>query len=157
MPLIRYGLGDAAAWSSKDECPCGSRQRVIERLEGRTDDYLITEDQRKIGRLSTAVKRSPSIHSCQLVQDRPGHAFLLIRPSNGYKAADGAAVRDDILERIGDFAIEIVEVEEIPKTPQGKTVLVVRLADRPQMQAAFENAVYRKDSKAWRPGLRTVN
>jgi hypothetical protein len=30
-----------------------------------------------------------------------------------------------------------VEVSEIPKTPQGKTVLVVRLADRPAMQGMY--------------------
>ncbi|RMF83098.1 MAG: phenylacetate--CoA ligase family protein, partial [Nitrospinota bacterium] len=137
MPLIRYRLGDYAAWARDQECPCGNRQPVITKLEGRVDDYLVTLDGRKIGRLSTAVKRSPTIHSAQIVQDRPGHAFLLVRPAEGYRFADALAVRDDILERIGVFDLEIVEVAEIPKTLRGKTVLVVRLADRPQMRPRY--------------------
>lgn len=133
MPLVRYRLGDMAAWSTETQCPCGSAEPIIESIEGRMDDYLITEDGRHIGRLSTATKRSPSIHSAQIVQDRPGHAFLLVRPSDGYRTTDAQAVREDILERIGDFNIDIVEVPEIPRTAQGKTRLVVRLDERPEV------------------------
>jgi phenylacetate-CoA ligase len=138
MPLIRYRLGDYAAWAEEQTCPCGNVHPVIAKLEGRVDDYLVTADGRKIGRLSTAMKRSPTIHSAQIVQDRPGHAYLLVRRAKGYQAAHAIAVRDDVLERIGAFELEIVEVSEIPKTLQGKTVLVVRLVDRPQMRKIYE-------------------
>jgi phenylacetate-CoA ligase len=137
MPLIRYRLGDHATWAKDQECSCGTGGRILEALEGRVDDYLVTRDGRRIGRLSTAVKRSPSIHSAQLVQDRPGHAYLLVRPANGYRPADAAAVRDDILERIGSFDLEVLEVTEIPRTPQGKVSLVVRLVDRPHMKERY--------------------
>jgi phenylacetate-CoA ligase len=137
MPLIRYRLGDYAAWAKDQECSCGDPNAILENLEGRVDDYLVTLDGRRIGRLSTALKRSPTIHSAQIVQNRPGHGYLLVRPSSGYHSADAAAVRDDILERIGAFDLDIVEVSEIPRTPQGKTTLVVRLADRPYMKGAY--------------------
>ena len=138
MPLIRYRMGDYAAWAEEQNCPCGNLQPIIMHLEGRVDDYLITIDGRKVGRLSTALKRSPMIHSAQIVQDRPGHAYLLIRPGSGYRSVDATAVSDDIVERIGAFELEIVEVPEIPKTFQGKTRLVVRLADRPEMKEIYE-------------------
>ena len=138
MPLIRYRLGDYAAWSENQTCSCGNSQPIITNLEGRVDDYLIALDGRKIGRLSTAMKRSPTIHSAQLVQDKPGHAYLLIRPGEGYRSTDAVAVHDDIRERIGEFSIEALEVPEIPKTPQGKTSLVVRLADRPGTQEVYQ-------------------
>ena len=142
MPLIRYRVGDYAAWAEDDErCPCGNENPCITKLEGRVDDYLVTSDGRKIGRLSTAVKRSPSIHSAQIVQDRPGRAHLLVRPGDGYRPKDAVAVHDDILERIGDLDLKVVEVPEIPKTPQGKTALVVRLADRPYMRPIYENII----------------
>lgn len=134
MPLIRYRIGDFAAWAKEKGCPCGNPNPIVTHLEGRVDDYLVTADGRKIGRLSTAMKRSPTIHSSQIVQERPGHAFLLVRPGGGYQSSHAAAVRQDILERIGKFDLEIREVGEIPKTPQGKTVLVVRLEDRPYMR-----------------------
>ena len=138
MPLLRYRLGDFAAWAEDQHCPCGNPHQIITKLEGRVDDYLITADGRKIGRLSTALKRSPTIHSAQIVQDRPGHAYLLVRPAEHYRSIDAIAVCDDILERIGSFDLEIVEVTEIPKTLAGKTTLVIRLAERPHMWDTYQ-------------------
>jgi phenylacetate-CoA ligase len=138
MPLIRYRIGDYAAWDEEQNCPCGDKNPAITNLVGRVDDYLITSDGRKIGRLSTAMKRSPTIHSAQIVQDKPGHAFLLVRPGEGYRSTHAVAIRDDILERIGRYELEIVEVSEIPKTLQGKTVLVIRLDERPAMREIYE-------------------
>ena len=138
MPLIRYRLGDYAAWSSERQCPCGNPSRILRSLEGRVDDYLVASGGRKIGRLSTAMKRSPTIHSAQIVQDRPAHAYLLVRPGEGYRRRDAEAVRADITERVGRFDLEILEVGEIPKTPQGKIRLVVRLFDRPDAQTQYE-------------------
>jgi phenylacetate-CoA ligase len=138
MPLVRYRIGDYAAWAEVQYCPCGNPNPIITNLLGRTDDYLLTSDGRKIGRLSTAMKRSPTIHSAQIVQDKPGHAFLLVRPGEGYLSTHAVAVSNDILERIGKFSLEIVEVPEIPKTLQGKTVLVIRLDERPEVKMIYE-------------------
>jgi phenylacetate-CoA ligase len=143
MPLIRYRMGDYAAWATDQTCLCGNPAPILTNLEGRVDDYLVTPDGRKIGRLSTAMKRSPTIHSAQIVQDRPGHAYLLIRPGTDYRSAHAIAVRDDILDRVGDLDIQIVEVAEIPKTPQGKTILVVRLAERLEMKEVYETLLKR--------------
>jgi phenylacetate-CoA ligase len=137
MPFVRYRTGDSASYAVDQRCACGSPQPVIEALEGRVDDYLVTSDGRRIGRLSTAMKRSPSIHSAQIVQDRPGHAFLLVRPGDGFQAKDAIPVKDDVLERIGAFDLDIREVVEIPKTPTGKTRLVVRLNDRPDLRPHY--------------------
>lgn len=136
MPLIRYRIGDYAAWAEDQHCSCGNPNPIITDLMGRVDDYLITADGRKVGRLA-AFRRSPSIHSAQLVQDKPGHAFLLVRPGSNYKSADAEAVRADIMERVGKFAIDIIEVQEIPKTPQGKAILVVRLDERIEMRSNY--------------------
>jgi len=139
MPLVRYRIGDYGAWADEvDICPCGNKNPVITNLEGRVDDYLITLDGRKIGRLSTAMKRSPNIHTAQIVQDIPGHAYLLVRPGDGYQTSHAKIVCDDIIERIGKFDLEIVEVAEVPKTPQGKVALVVRLEDRPLMKEKYK-------------------
>jgi phenylacetate-CoA ligase len=150
MPLLRYRTGDVAAYSVDQQCGCGSSHAIIEALEGRVDDYLVTADGRRIGRLSTALKRSPSIHSAQIVQDRPGHAYLLVRPSDGYRSADAIPVRDDIVERIGGFDFEIVEVDEVPKTPTGKTRLVVRLENRPELEILY-SAVVEKARRVAKP------
>lgn len=141
MPLVRYRLGDYAAWAKPAECPCGNVQPVLEALEGRVDDYLLTVTGRRIGRLA-GFRGSPAIHSAQLVQDTPAHAFLLVRPGETYRRADAERVRSDILARAGDLKIDILEVDEIPKTPQGKTILVVRLADRPEMRETYASILH---------------
>jgi hypothetical protein len=143
MPFIRCRSGDLAAYAVDQRCDCGLNHPIIERLEGRVDDFLVTLDGRCIGRLSTAMKRSPSIHSAQIVQDRPGHAYLLVRPGEGYRSVDALAVRDDIVERIGAFDFSILEVDEIPKTPTGKSRLVVRLVDRPELREAYRDVLER--------------
>ena len=125
-------------------CSSGNRNTIITNLEGRVDDYLVTLEGRKIGRLSTAMKRSPTIHSAQIVQDRPGHAYLLVRPGDNYRLQHATAVCDDVLERVGKFELEVIEVSEIPKTPQGKTVLVIRLEERPNMRDIYEKLFEKK-------------
>jgi phenylacetate-CoA ligase len=137
MPLIRYRMGDYASWAKDQDCPCGNSNPILQTLEGRLDDYLVTVDGRRIGKVFMATQQSSTIHSAQIVQDRPGHAYLLVRPSNGYRAVDAVAFRNGILGRIGAFEMEIVEVSEIPRTPQGKTIRVVRLADRPHMKESY--------------------
>ena len=72
MPLIRYRLGDYAAWAEDQECPCGNVHPILAHLEGRLDDYLITTDGRKIGRLSTAVKRTQLSIRCRLYKTNEG-------------------------------------------------------------------------------------
>jgi phenylacetate-CoA ligase len=148
MPLIRYRIGDYAAWDADQSCSCGNTNPVLSKIEGRTDDYLVTSDGRMIGRLSTAFKRSPQVHSAQLVQDDPGHAYLLILPGEGYQSSHAVAIRDDIIERIGSFSLETVEVNEIPKTPQGKTSLVVRLRDRPAMRETYRKILPRSEPRS---------
>jgi len=139
MPFIRYKTGDYAAWGDDQPCPCGNQNRTLTKLEGRVDDFLLTTDGRRIGRLSTAMKGSPTIHSAQIVQDKPGHGFLLVRPSNGYHSSHGTIVVEDILSRIGSFDLQLIEVPEIPKTLRGKTRLVVRLDEQPELHGVYQS------------------
>src|SRR5262249_38034183 len=41
MPLLRYQVGDVAVWSER-VCPCGRGLPLLERLEGREADYVVT-------------------------------------------------------------------------------------------------------------------
>ena len=146
MPLIRYRLGDYAAWAKDQNCSCGSCYPIITKLEGRTDDYIVTPTGCRIGRLA-AFRSRPTIHSAQLVQDAPSHAYLLVRPGEGYRHHDAVVVRCDILSRVGQLDIDILEVSEIPRTPQGKTKLVVRLEERPEMRHIYKDLFTRNESK----------
>jgi phenylacetate-CoA ligase len=139
MPLLRYRTGDSAAWAIDQQCSCGRNTPIIDRLEGRVDDYLVTADGRRIGRLSTAIKRSPTVHSAQIVQTAPGKGLLLIKPGSGYTRKDAEVICADIGDRIGSFELRVHEVEEIPRTPAGKLRLVVRLDHRDDLRELYSH------------------
>jgi hypothetical protein len=76
-----------------------------------------------------------------------------VKPGAGYQSSHATAVRDDVLERIGEFDLKVVEVADIPRTLQGKTVLVVRLDERPAMKELYDQLlrknriIHRRDSE----------
>jgi len=131
MPLIRYRTGDYGAWSRQSACACGRQSPLVSHITGRTDDYLLLPDGRRVGRLSTAMKQAPSVKQAQLAQDALDHAWLLVVPDAGYRDDHGQALRDDVLSRIGEHSIrlDVRPVPEIPPTSVGKHVLVRRLLD----------------------------
>ncbi len=47
MPLIRYEIGDVGI-PLKDQCTCGRTFRLMQMVEGRADDFLITTDGKMI-------------------------------------------------------------------------------------------------------------
>jgi phenylacetate-CoA ligase len=48
QPFIRYRLGDVAARSREQRCPCGRALPMLERIEGRADDVFVHPDGRQI-------------------------------------------------------------------------------------------------------------
>ena len=137
MPLIRYRTGDLGSWSKETICPCGRMSPLISHIEGRNDDYFFLEDGRRVGRLSTAIKQSLTIHSAQIVQDSLNHAWLLIQPAENYKDSHGEIIKEDIISRIGNFDLDICTVDLIPKTSIGKQRLVVRLFNRMELAELY--------------------
>jgi len=41
MPILRYQVGDVAVWSDQ-VCPCGRGLPLLERIDGREADYVVT-------------------------------------------------------------------------------------------------------------------
>ncbi len=139
MPLIRYRTGDMASWAKEKKCPCGRNSPIVDHIDGRSDDYLQLEDGRRIGRLSTAIKKSLTIKNAQIVQDRIDHAWLMIHPARNYSQHDGELIKEDILSKIGNFNIDVFTTDYFPKTPVGKQRLVVRSFDKPNIAKLYEN------------------
>ncbi len=137
MPLIRYRIGDLAAWSTETECLCGRQSPLVSHIEGRGDDYLLMVDGRRIGRLSTAIKKALTIRSAQIVQDATDHAWLLLQPGADYRHEHAQVIVADILSRIGSFDIDVHEVDCLPKTRTGKQRLVVRLVDHQEIAELY--------------------
>lgn len=117
MPLIRYRVGDRAAWSKENSCPCGRPLPVIEQIEGRREDYLYSAERGWVGRLDPALKGVQGILECQFVQQQPDAVRVICVPSPAFGAVDREQLEHNLRARLG--ASMKVEWELVPAIPRG--------------------------------------
>ncbi len=126
MPFIRYATGDRAAWGT-GPCPCGREMPVLERLEGRMDDVLVTPAGRLVGRLDPIFKSVDGILETRIVQDRTDHVRVEIVRADNYLPDHASRLVTELQRRLGPgVEVDVVEVSEIPRAPSGKLRTVVR-------------------------------
>lgn len=124
MPLIRYRIGDRGILSS-EKCTCGSPFPVMGEILGRMDDYILTADGRKIGRLSPVLKGSP-VKEAQYVQLKSGAIEVNIVKDVMYTEKNEMAIRAELEKRIGTSNdIYFKYVEKINRGAGGKLRSVI--------------------------------
>jgi phenylacetate-CoA ligase len=130
MPLIRYATGDLAELAI-GACACGRAFPSLARIEGRTDDVLVTPEGRWIGRLDPIFKGVSSLHETRIVQDRADHVRVEVVPLAAFTVAERDALVHALHQRLGpSMQIDVVEVSRIPRTAAGKFPAVVNLVRR---------------------------
>ncbi|MCC7124222.1 MAG: phenylacetate--CoA ligase family protein [Acidobacteria bacterium] len=136
MPLIRYRTGDAIRLSPAS-CACGRQMPVVQALEGRCDDLVITADGRRVGRLDTVFKDSNlGLREAQIVQET--HTRFTLRYVT---AAPATADLEDRLRRrmqehLGAVDVTFERVDHILRSAQGKFRAVVSKVARDERQEA---------------------
>jgi len=126
MPLIRYKIGDMGILSDK-QCACGRHFPVVERIDGRDDDVLITPDGRYIGRLDPIFKGvENTIKESQIIQEKIDLIRILIVRSEGYQEKHGEFIVSELGKRMGTtLAYKIEYVDSIPRAKNGKYRAVI--------------------------------
>lgn len=125
MPLIRFRVGDRAIMSSQ-KCDCGKHTPVLKKVIGRIDDYILTKDNRKIGRLDHIYKGLTGIQEGQLIQCDRDLCRVKIVKSNIVEKIDEDALINNFHERVGhDMKLLVEYVDEIPKGKNGKFKAVI--------------------------------
>jgi phenylacetate-CoA ligase len=123
MPLIRYRTGDIAVVST-ELCTCGRPYDLIERIEGRLQEFIVSNTGRYVS--MTAINmHSPvfdNVYQFRFRQSVPGTIVLLVVPKRSYeKGIDEPAIRDELAPKLGpDFDLAIEIVDQIPRTGRGK-------------------------------------
>lgn len=124
-PLIRFRIGDMAAWDERP-CPCGRELPVIQEVLGRMEDAVVGPDGRKMVRFHGIFADQPHIREGQIVQESLGRIRVKIVKSEGYGPTDTAEVVRRMHQRLGHQVLIVVEtVESIPRTTAGKFKAVV--------------------------------
>jgi phenylacetate-CoA ligase len=139
MPLVRYLIGDRAAWGR--ECPCGRGTRVLESVCGRSNDCVVLPS----GRLSNSFAFNllhyggpiEGVWEYQFVQEREGELLFRYVPRGGGMSQEGMA---ELKRRIAraclgeDMRLEIEAVQSIPREKSGKFRDVVSRVAQPSIR-----------------------
>lgn len=127
-PLIRYRIGDSITLAdSTKQCKCGSIFPLVERIEGRTNDYILSPMNGKVnlGNISNSTKDTKGIVCFQLIQDRLDLLEVKMVVNKEFDNTQELNFIKALRERVGDsIQFSINYVEEIPKEKSGKFRIV---------------------------------
>lgn len=124
MPLIRYRVGDCGCLSDK-KCACGRTLPLIEKIEGRNDDVLYTEDGRRVGRLDPVFKNDLPIIEAQIIQNSLKEINVKYVPAENFEQESTKDLAERLRERMGDIEVKFEQVTQIPRTDRGKFRAVI--------------------------------
>jgi phenylacetate-CoA ligase len=124
MPLIRYRVGDRGTAPHFRPCACGRTLPVIDAVDGRTTDLLLTRDGRRVFWLNPVFYGLP-VRETQIVQESLDRLTVRAVPAPGFGPATTRTISDRLRQRMGDVDIDVQQVSEVPRTSFGKLRAVV--------------------------------
>ena len=120
VPFLRYRIGDVGT-RARQPCPCGRAGDSFFSIDGRIEDYVVTPDGRRIGRMDHVFKAQPLVAEAQFVQETIHALRVLVVPRPGFDASAEERLVTEIRSRVGTaLAVEIVRVDAIAREPNGK-------------------------------------
>jgi phenylacetate-CoA ligase len=123
MPILRYQVGDVAVASAR-RCSCGRGLPLMERLEGREADYVVTPAGDVVSGISLTenfAMQVPGIAQLQIIQETVRHFHFRIVPGRTFGPATQEAIVRLVRQRLGPEATFACEyVERILQEPSGK-------------------------------------
>ncbi|WP_299824167.1 hypothetical protein [uncultured Pontibacter sp.] len=127
-PLIRYRIGDKVTFK-EGICKCGSCHPLVEKIEGRKVDFLLSKERGKISlsHLADVIKGMPNcIKNMQFVQNALESIDVnIVVDEQLYNAEHEKNIMGEMKFRFGDDAnININIVDEIVKEASGKFALI---------------------------------
>ena len=127
-PLIRYRIGDRIKLAPTNrQCDCGSIFPVVESIEGRSTDYILSPTHGKVnlGNISNSTKDVAGIIQFQVIQKELDQVQVFIVATSDFVAEQQSKFEYALKERFGPkIKCSLQIVEEIPKEKSGKFRLV---------------------------------
>lgn len=125
QPLIRYRLGDLAAWDD-EPCPCGRQMPIIKDVLGRIEDVIIGPDGRQMVRFHGIFVEQPHVQEGQIIQEALDFIRVKVVPTDGFNNEDVQDIIQRVRQRLGESVhVEVELVHEIPRTKAGKFKAVI--------------------------------
>lgn len=125
QPLVRFRLGDLAAWDP-EPCPCGRQMPVIKEVVGRIEDIVTGPDGRQLVRFHGIFVDQPHVIEGQIIQESLTNFTVKIVPTSGFSELDVLDIQKRMHLRLGEgVEIKVEQVQEIPRTSSGKFQAVI--------------------------------
>jgi phenylacetate-CoA ligase len=131
MPFIRYEQGDRAVFHEIADAD-GHKRRLLTRIVGRDDDYVLLPDGRRctFDPLYEAIDEYHGITQFRVIQRSRTMYRILVVADSSYLAG----IREDLARRLESAFVpgaryEIVPVNRIDPDPNGKTRIFISEAD----------------------------
>lgn len=122
FPFIRYRTGDIGILSD-EHCPCGRGLTVLNSVEGRSTDFIVTPERRVLHGLALIykVRDTEGVESFKIVQEDYDLVRLFLSVSGKFTPAHEAAIREDWGKRLGgSVRIEVEYRDRIAPEKSGK-------------------------------------
>ena len=133
FPFIRYKTDDLGIWTN-EKCSCGREHSFLKGIEGRLQEFVITNDNRRIALVSLIFAQHfdafSRIKTMQIIQEEKGKIVIKIVKLEGYSDND----EEEILKRIegcSNKGLDVIfdYVEGIPRTIMGKHRFLIQGLD----------------------------
>jgi len=124
FPLVRYDTGDIVTITGKS-CGCGRPGRVVDEIDGRSEDYIILKNGTRVGRLDHIFKDMVNIREAQIVQKEKGKIEVRVVKLKNYGSRDEGLLLKDLKSYLNDIEVDIVYTDRIEKTENNKLRFVV--------------------------------
>jgi phenylacetate-CoA ligase len=127
MPLIRYRIADRTRFIG-DRCTCGRHMPRMECVETKFEDQIVRADGTVISAsvLTHPFKPITAIEKSQIIQTGAQTIEIRVVRRKTYTADDENRLLTEFRKRVGaDFTVDVVHVDDIPKTRNGKYRWVV--------------------------------
>ena len=122
MPFIRYKTQDLAVVSN-EKCKCGRKYRLLQRIEGRLQELIVTKNDRLISMTQINMHSDvfDNVKQFQFYQDTKGELVFNIVKKDSYTDRDTQYIIEELYKKLGeDVDLTIKCVNEIPRTQSGK-------------------------------------
>ncbi len=124
FPFIRYQIGDVGAAAPEEECPCGVTLPKMKMVAGRTTDFLLAPDGRRVSGAALTIylaAQVPGIRQAQIVQCVRDRLEFNLVTGPDFTEESRQLVREKVRHFFGaDMSIEFHQVPEIPREASGK-------------------------------------
>ena len=123
FPLIRYRVDDVFVTADAEK-----GEKVIESIQGRSNDYLLLPDGTQVGLLCNAMKGINNLLFAQIVQDNPLSFTLRLVVNGSFTEKDEQQARGNIIKRVGTdahFDIKYIREDEIIRSKAGKYKMII--------------------------------